>query len=84
MRKDVNEIWEKQPNGTMKLISEEVVWVDDTEEIKQWRATAYRQEADPLYFKVQRGEKEQQEWLDKVEEIRARYPYSTDEREDDK
>jgi len=39
------------------------------------RAAAYRDEADPLFFKVQRGEALEQEWLDKVAEIRTRYPY---------
>jgi hypothetical protein len=39
------------------------------------RAAAYQTEADPLFFKVQRGEATEQEWLDKVAEIRARYPY---------
>ena len=43
------------------------------------RAAAYRDEADPLFFKVQRGEALEQEWLDKVTEIRARYPYPEDE-----
>jgi hypothetical protein len=39
------------------------------------RGAAYQTEADPLFFKVQRGEATEQEWLDKVAEIRARYPY---------
>jgi len=39
------------------------------------RRKAYRAEADPLYFGFQRGENTEQEWLDKVAEIRARYPY---------
>ena len=39
------------------------------------RQAAYAQEADPLFFKYQRGEATEQEWLDKIEEIRARYPY---------
>lgn len=39
------------------------------------RRKAYRAEADPLYFGFQRGENTEQEWLDKVTEIRARYPY---------
>ena len=38
------------------------------------RAEAYRNESDPLFFKWQRGEIEQQVWLDKVAEIKARYP----------
>jgi hypothetical protein len=42
---------------------------------KQARADAYRNEADPLYFGWQRGENTEQAWLDKVAEIRARFPY---------
>lgn len=38
------------------------------------RATAYAKEADPLFFKAQRGEVTLQDWLSKVEEIKARYP----------
>lgn len=38
------------------------------------RATAYSVEADPLFFKSQRGEATHEEWLAKVTEIRARYP----------
>jgi hypothetical protein len=37
------------------------------------RADAYRNESDPLFFKAQRGEIEQQVWLDKVAEIKNRY-----------
>jgi hypothetical protein len=36
-------------------------------------------EADPLFFKYQRGEGSEQEWLDKIEEIRERFPYPTEE-----
>jgi len=38
------------------------------------RRAAYEQEADPLFFKAQRGEATEQEWLDKVAEIKQRYP----------
>lgn len=38
------------------------------------RAEAYREESDPLFFKWQRGESTEQEWLDKIAEIKARYP----------
>jgi hypothetical protein len=41
---------------------------------KQARAEAYREESDPLFFKAQRNEATMQDWLDKVEEIRQRYP----------
>jgi hypothetical protein len=39
------------------------------------RASAYAAEADPLFFKAQRGEATIEEWEAKVEEIRTRYPY---------
>lgn len=38
------------------------------------RRAAYAAEADPLFFKAQRGEAAVQEWQDKVAEIKARYP----------
>jgi hypothetical protein len=43
-------------------------------EIRERRAEAYRLEADPLFFKAERGEVTREEWLAKVEEIRNRYP----------
>jgi hypothetical protein len=49
---------------------------DDT--AKRRRSVAFREEADPLFFGWQRNENEEQDWLDKVAEIRLRYPYSTD------
>jgi len=45
------------------------------EQAKQSRANAYHREADPLFFKAQRGEATIAEWEAKVAEIRARYPY---------
>jgi len=38
------------------------------------RHAAYVAESDPLFFKWQRGEATQQEWLDKIAEIKARWP----------
>lgn len=43
--------------------------------IRSIRAAAYSSEADPLFFKAQRGEATLEEWQAKVEEIRNRYPY---------
>jgi hypothetical protein len=37
------------------------------------KAEAYRTESDPIFFKWQRGEATQQEWLDKVAEIKLRW-----------
>jgi hypothetical protein len=42
---------------------------------KQQRAIAFTTEADPLFFKAQRGEATLDEWSAKVTEIRTRYPY---------
>ena len=42
---------------------------------KQNRCNAYIQESDPLFFKYQREEITKKEWLDKIEEIKERYPY---------
>jgi len=41
---------------------------------EELRKMAYREESDPLFFRAQRGEATEQEWLDKVAEIKARYP----------
>lgn len=38
------------------------------------RKRAYQNEADPLFFKWQRGESTQEAWLAKIEEIKSRYP----------
>lgn len=38
------------------------------------RAEAYRTVSDPVFFKWQRGSATEQEWLDKIAEIKALYP----------
>ena len=43
--------------------------------VKRDRSRAYAAEADPLFFKAQRGEATTAEWEAKVAEIKARYPY---------
>ncbi len=47
-------------------------------EARAARAAAYAAEADPLFFKAQRGEATTEEWESKVSEIRARFPYPTE------
>jgi hypothetical protein len=47
--------------------------------VQQSRASAYAAEADPLFFKVQRGEADQADYDAKIAEIRTRYPYPTTE-----
>jgi hypothetical protein len=41
--------------------------------IKRLKEQAYRTEADPLFFKFQRGEATREEWLAKIEEIRTKF-----------
>lgn len=41
---------------------------------KSLRHDAYQKESDPIFFKWQRAEATQQDWLDKVAEIKARFP----------
>lgn len=64
------DVFEREPNQVP------VDNVGITSEIS--RRVAYREESDSLFFKWQRGEIEKQEWLDKVQEIRERFPYSED------
>jgi len=47
------------------------------EQQKASRAKAYAKESDPIFFKWQRGEATEQQWLDKVAEIKARFPEVT-------
>lgn len=42
------------------------------------RKTAYQQESDPIFFEFQRGDATEQDWLNKIEEIKQRYPYQGD------
>ena len=65
---------------TVPLTAEEIAersqpYVPTQQEQEQFRASAYRNEADPLFFKSQRGEATTAEWEAKVAEIKARYPY---------
>ena len=45
-----------------------------TEMARMQRHAAYIAEADPLFFKAQRGEATMEQWQDKVAEIKSRYP----------
>lgn len=44
------------------------------EQTEAMRKAAYQAEADPIFFKWQRGEATQDQWLAKIAEIKARYP----------
>jgi len=55
--------------------AEPMPYVPTREEQEAKRAEAYRAEADPLFFKAQRGEATMDEWLALVAKIKMRYPY---------
>lgn len=62
-----NGVWKQVWNITDKAV-EEISAIQESN-----KKQAYREESDPLFFKWQRGEVTQQEWLDKVEEIKQRW-----------
>ncbi|CAB5222664.1 hypothetical protein UFOVP373_23 [uncultured Caudovirales phage] len=70
-------------NGTWVVIDPEPIVEPEPEpelpptkdDLRASRQADYAQEADPLFFMVQRGEATEAEWLDKIAEIKARYPY---------
>jgi hypothetical protein len=55
---------------------EEVSVEIENKKIQNLRRAAYQKESDPLFFEYQRGDVEKQLWLDKVQEIKDRYPYT--------
>lgn len=70
---------DKTPKPSLKEIEEawkEFYQEKVKKEQEQLRQEAYRNESDPIFFKYQRGEAEKQEWLDKIQEIKDRYPYT--------
>lgn len=52
-------------------------WIEDvrTYIVRRRRRSLFRSEADPLFFQFARGEINEDEWLDKVQEIRDRIPH---------
>jgi len=56
-------------------INQEKVKEIEKKKAQQERAAAYTSEADPLAFKMLRGEITKEEWEAKITEIRERFPY---------
>jgi hypothetical protein len=80
---DSGELYEQAKKGKFGTVAPYVAPPAPTEaeliaqhnkEMEAKRIAAYRNESDPLMFKWQRGEATQQEWLDAVANIKARYP----------
>ena len=73
------EFADKLPLGSVEITEEEAAALvekfnpaNSKPDVGALRAAAYREEADPLFFKYQRGEATREEWLDKIEEIKQR------------
>lgn len=68
-----------ETSSNSDMVTEEVITPEPyrltLEEVEAGRLAAYQREADPLFFKWQRGEAEKQEWLDKIAEIKLRFVY---------
>lgn len=46
----------------------------ELQQVNRKRQSAYQAESDPLFFKYQAGEATEQDWLDKRNEIKVRFP----------
>lgn len=57
---------------SLPYISSEIVSYNLKQELL--RAEAYSSEADPIFFRFQRGEATREEWLTKIAEIKQRFP----------
>lgn len=65
----------KPSQAELEALWPEVEFQVATEQVEQKRQAAYQSEADPLFFKSQRGKASKDEWLAKVAEIDERFPY---------
>ena len=61
--------------AAVEAYKRDVLPIEQRQAVERNRANAYAAEADPLFFKSQRGEATTAEWEAKVAEIKARYPY---------
>ena len=71
-----NEITERPLNKEEldEIEKQKIILLEELpKQIEMQRKFAYQDEADPLFFKAQRGEIPLSEWLAKVEEIKQRY-----------
>lgn len=71
-----NALWQYKNNTIVESeFAPEILKQEFNASQKQKRELAYKAESDPINFMYQRGEATQQQWLDKIAEIKLRYPY---------
>jgi len=73
-RSNLADLIEKDYESWLKVAEKQYAEKWDKEQ-EEKRKQAYKEEADPLFFKAQLDEKSSNDWKDKVEEIRNKYPY---------
>lgn len=71
----VNGVWEVFDQQRIDAYEVQQI-VQANDRAKEERAKAYKDTTDAMFFKAQRGEIEMQEWLDAVQAIKDRYPYT--------
>jgi hypothetical protein len=54
---------------------EDIQYQIQIEKNQEARKIAYQNESDPLFFEYQRGDVEKSVWLQKIKEIKERYPF---------
>ena len=68
----------KPSDDEIKAELKRLIEAQPDKDAKVGRLEAMRNEADPIFFKYQRGEATKEEWVAKIDDIRKRFPYSTD------
>jgi uncharacterized sporulation protein YeaH/YhbH (DUF444 family) len=65
----------KPSKKALEALWPEVQMEVQTEQVERARANAYRETADPMFFRYQAGEATEQEWLDARQAVRDAHPY---------
>ena len=65
----------------MAVVTETFTAEDINAVAKENRRFAYTQESDPLFMEVQRGDATMEEYQAKVQEIKDRFPYVTEDQQ---
>jgi hypothetical protein len=65
----------KPSQAELDTLWSEVQAEQQMKQVEAQRKAAYTIESDPIFFQWQRGDATEQEWLDAVEAVKAKYPY---------
>jgi hypothetical protein len=65
----------KPTEKTLQSLWPEVQYEVAFQQVEQYRAQAYRETSDPIFFEYQRGDKTEAEWLAAVQAVKDAHPY---------